>query len=75
MIYLPTPEPVSINFALLSGAQKQAWWYNPRTGEAANIGEAPPLKVASFTPPADGPDWVLVLDDAAQGFAAPGVQG
>jgi len=75
MIYLPTPEPVSVNFDLLAGAQKQAWWYNPRTGEAVRIGEAPPLKVASFTPPADGPDWVLVLDDAAQGFAAPGVQG
>ncbi|MFN8486504.1 MAG: glycoside hydrolase family 140 protein [Caldilineaceae bacterium] len=73
MIYLPTPEPVSVNLDLLSGAQKQAWWYNPRTGEAASIGEAPPLKVASFTPPADGPDWVLVLDDATQNYGNPSI--
>ncbi|CAN5773909.1 glycoside hydrolase family 140 protein [soil metagenome] len=72
LIYLPTAEAVSINLDLLSGAIKQAWWYNPRTGEALTIGEVVPLRIASFTPPIDGPDWVLVLDDAAQKFGAPG---
>ncbi len=26
----------------------------------------------TFAPPQGGPDWVLVLDDAACGFPAPG---
>jgi hypothetical protein len=28
----------------------------------------------SFTPPAGGPDWVLVLDDVAKSYPTPGGQ-
>jgi len=72
-VYLPTPEPVSIELSVLAGNRKRAWWYNPRTGTATTVEDAIEASVASFTPPVDGPDWVLVLDDAAQNFAAPGV--
>lgn len=72
-IYLPTHEPVSIDLSVLAGNRKRAWWYNPRTGTATTAEDAITASVASFTPPIDGPDWVLVLDDAAQNFAAPGV--
>ena len=72
-VYLPTREPVSIDLSVLAGNRKRAWWYNPRTGTATTVEDAIAASVASFTPPVDGPDWVLVLDDAAQNFAAPGV--
>jgi len=71
-IYLPTCEPVSIDLSVLAGTSQRAWWYNPRTGAATSIDETITSASASFTPPVDGPDWVLVLDDATQHFAAPG---
>jgi hypothetical protein len=52
----------------------KAWWFNPRTGEATSIGEFPNTGEREFTPPDKGEllDWVLVLDDAAKKFPAPG---
>ena len=72
LIYLPTREAVTVNLDAFAGKQVRAWWYNPRTGEATQIGTVLPMRQVSFTPPVDGPDWVLVLDDVAQGFDAPG---
>lgn len=72
LIYLPQRESVTVNLEPLTGRTFLAWWYNPRTGEASAIGEVHPMRHAGFTPPVDGPDWVLVLDDAAQGFGPPG---
>ena len=52
----------------------KAWWYNPRDGESAVIGEFSSAGQREFVPPSLGEnmDWVLVLDDAARGFPAPG---
>jgi hypothetical protein len=72
-IYTPLVQPVVVQFAWCRGAQVRAWWFNPRSGGAAAIGEFKAEGVMTFLPPVDGPDWVLVLDDAAAGFAAPGV--
>jgi hypothetical protein len=72
-VYLPTPEPVNIDLSVLAGNRKRAWWYNPRTGAATIVDDHISSSIASFTPPVDGPDWVLVVDDATQNFAAPGV--
>lgn len=71
----------------LSGTAYRAWWYDPRTGAATRIGEFQRTQAGDreadvhrgditreFTPPSSGPgrDWVLVLDDAARNFPAPG---
>ncbi len=64
-IYLPKPEPVTVNMDLLSGKQVKASWYDPRSGQWSDIGVHPAKGEQTYTPPADGPDWVLVLDAAA----------
>jgi hypothetical protein len=71
----------------LSGKSYKAWWFDPRNGTATAIGEFPRTEAGDresdvhrgdiskeFTPPTSGPgnDWVLVLDDAAKNFPAPG---
>ena len=58
----------------LSGKTIRGWWYDPRQGTAAAIGEFEKTGFKDFTPPSSGPgnDWVLVLDDASKNFPAPG---
>ncbi len=73
MVYIPTAgQAVTINLDRLSGEVVTAWWYDPRTGQSSPIGEYPTTGPRTFTTPAAGPDWVLVLDDKRSGFAAPG---
>jgi hypothetical protein len=67
-----TPAMVELDLTQLSGQQLAAWWYDPRTGVAQAIGVLTKEGQARFTPPAGGPDWVLVLDDVASGFPPPG---
>jgi len=74
-VYTPMVQPVTVHLDWAAGSQMRAWWYNPRTGGATVIGEFSGSGRVSFNPPVDGPDWVLVLDDASQDFAAPGVLG
>lgn len=71
-VYLPLPLPVTVNLETISGAQVNAWWYVPCTGEAMWIGRFPASGAQTFSPSGQHPDWVLVLDDADQGFGAPG---
>lgn len=71
-VYTPVVQPVAVQFNWAAGPRVRAWWYNPRTGGAAAIGEFAAQGVMTFQPPVDGPDWVLVLDDADAGFDAPG---
>jgi hypothetical protein len=72
LVYVPTGQPVEIDLEKLAGTTLTAWWYDPRLGIAQRLGEFPRRGTRAFTPPADGPDWVLVLDDAAEDFPAPG---
>jgi hypothetical protein len=72
-VYIPTgSQTVSIQMAALAGTDVTAWWYDPRTGAAAPAGRFTNQGVQDFTTPPTGPDWVLVLDDTARGFDAPG---
>ena len=61
----------------LSGDSVKAYWYDPRLGTSAFVGEFPKTESRTFTPPSSGRgnDWVLVLDDAARNFPAPGTIG
>jgi uncharacterized protein DUF4038/collagenase-like protein with putative collagen-binding domain len=58
----------------LSGTRIRAYWYDPRHGTSLLIDEFDKVPFRDFTPPSSGPgnDWVLVLDDASKGYAAPG---
>lgn len=71
-VYVPSGKPVTVDLRRLSGQTLIAQWYDPRTGESTSIGQFPQGQSQEFTPPSDGPDWILTLDDAAQGFGPPG---
>ena len=75
MVYAPIGREFSVKADMLKAEKITAWWYCPRTGKAQKIGsfenDGTPL---TFTPPTPGEamDWVLVLDDAAKRYPAPG---
>ncbi|MDQ3855388.1 MAG: glycoside hydrolase family 140 protein [Chloroflexota bacterium] len=72
MVYIPSGREVELDLEKLSGERVDAHWFDPRTGVSRSIGTFPREDRMSFTPPGGGPDWVLVLDDAARGFSPPG---
>ena len=75
MVYAPVGRPFAVRMSAVSGARVKAWWFDPREGRATAIGEiANDGGERTFTPPAaaEALDWVLVLDDAAQGYGPPG---
>jgi hypothetical protein len=74
MVYLPMTHAVSVHLTSLRGSSVRGWWYDPRTGQLSHIGKvAKSADPVIFTPPFDGPDWVLVVEDADQFALPPGV--
>ncbi len=76
MAYAYTGRAFTIQMGSISGSEVQAWWYNPRTGEATKVGSFKNRAALAFDPPGEktnGNDWVLVLDDASMKFNTPGV--
>jgi hypothetical protein len=74
-VYAYTGHPFSVRMGIVSGAKVQAWWFDPRTGAAQEVGTFDNHGERRFTPPGEpspGNDWVLVLDDAAAGRSEPG---
>jgi hypothetical protein len=74
-IYMATGKPVTVAMGKTSGAKARAWWFDPRNGQAQAAGEFENTGQRTFDPPGEPGrenDWVLVLDDAAKGYAAPG---
>jgi hypothetical protein len=71
-VYTYTGRPFQIRMGRITGKQVQAYWYNPRNGQATSIGTVRNDGVRTFTPP-ERTDWVLVLDDATKQFRPPGV--
>lgn len=76
MIYAPVSRPFGVRLDLLNAARLKAWWFDPRTGKATPAGTYPGTGEHVFTPPTPGEqsDWVLVLDDAAKKYPAPGTR-
>jgi hypothetical protein len=74
MVYAPAGRAFRVRMNAITGASVRAWWFNPRNGQASAIGEFPNTGEREFSPPDPGEnlDWVLVLDDAGQGFTTPG---
>jgi hypothetical protein len=73
MVYLPQNKPVTIDISLISGTTKNIWWFNPRNGKATKGKQVKGTEKQSFTPPKEGQDWILVIDDASKKFKTPGV--
>jgi len=75
-VYAPVGRPFKVRMDAVKGAKVKAWWFDPRDGKAAPIGEFPGAGEREFTPPGRGEmlDWVLVLDDASKGFPPPGTR-
>jgi hypothetical protein len=76
-VYIPTgaifgSREIELDLGNLAGEQVVAWWYDPRTGASRSQGVRPKQARMTFTVPHGGLDWVLVLDDAAAGYPAPG---
>ena len=74
MVYAPIGRAFSVRMDAIRGKEAKAWWFDPRTGEAREIGTFPTSGERRFVPPNPGEmlDWVLVLDDAAKGYPPPG---
>jgi hypothetical protein len=73
-VHSPRGEPVAVDQQRLGAVDITSWWFDPRYGRAYPIHTGVGTAVQFFTPPSAGRgcDWVLVLDAAARGFAAPG---
>lgn len=72
IVYIPADgAPVRVNLEKTSGKMANAWWYNPRDGEAAFIAKFPASGSRNFQKP-DNQDWVLVIDNESGGCKAPG---
>jgi hypothetical protein len=76
MAYSYTGQAMTMSMGRISGSQVKGWWFNPRNGEAKNIGTFKNEGRIQFVPPVvqdSAHDWVLVLDDTRTKFLPPGV--
>jgi hypothetical protein len=73
-VYVASGKAVTVDLGKLSGKELKAYWYDPRSGEAKEIGTFARSGKREFTPPSSGAgnDWVLVLDDVARKYPPPG---
>ena len=69
-IYTAAGRPITVNAGKISGNQFNAYWFDPRNGEAKSIGKFDNKGRHQFKPPTAGygKDWILVLDDAAKDY-------
>lgn len=74
MVYTPVGRTFSVRMDAIKGSKVKAWWFNPRNGRAESIGNFENTGTREFVPlnPGEMLDWVLVLDDAAKNYPAPG---
>ena len=73
-VYFPlNDQAATIDLGRLAARRITGWWYDPRTGAAHPLGELAGGAHRAFRSPPYGPDWVLVLDDAARRFPPPGM--
>lgn len=73
-VYTGSGIAFTVNLGKISGAQVKAFWFNPRNGASTEIGVFENSGTREFKPQYEGlgSDWVLVLDDPAKQYPAPG---
>lgn len=76
MVYVPVGRKFSVRMDVIKGKEIVAWWYNPRNGEARQIGKYHNTGIQTFISPNPGEntDWMLVLDDTSKKYPAPGIK-
>ena len=63
MIYLPQPNPITIDLTKLKQGKKKASWFNPVTGKFIRVKKRIDTGKVTFNPPSmTQKDWVLVID-------------
>lgn len=78
-VYVPQGNALTLKMGVISGQTVNAWWFDPRSGNAIKIGtidntgeksfQVPPMsKELAWLKTGRGCDWVLVLDDASAKF-------
>ncbi|WP_221391726.1 glycoside hydrolase family 140 protein [Dyadobacter sp. NIV53] len=69
-IYTAAGRQITVNAGKISGNQFNAYWFDPRKGEAKLIGKYDNKGRHQFKPPTAGygKDWILVLDDPAKNY-------
>lgn len=75
MVYTEQGKPIVVNTTSIGkGSVVDAWWFSPETGKSEYIGKVKKDKKSEFIPATNGigNDWVLVIDDPAAGYPAPG---
>jgi hypothetical protein len=74
LVYLAKGQKVSVGTQKLSDDDINGWWYNPRNGEALEIGVEIEPGIQEFYPPTNGynNDWLLVLDAEKAKLNKPG---
>lgn len=76
MVYIPAPQDITLDTRVIDPSLLKAWWYDPRSGRATlfrgDFANAGTLEVPARS---EGPDWVLVVDDATADYPAPGRPG
>ena len=71
--YLPSARQITVDLSRLSGEQISVTWFDPARGTTQAQSSMTGRQTVTLSPPsARAGDWVLILDDSARGFAAPG---
>lgn len=73
-VYTASGIAFTVNMGKISGARLTGYWYNPRNGTSTEIGVFENSGTREFRPQYEGlgSDWVLVLNDEAKKYPAPG---
>jgi hypothetical protein len=78
LVYSAAGEPFTVSFACLNSPHAKLWWYDPRYGVAELFHEHHEgnQSINQYAPPTAGlgNDWLLVMDNADEGFTAPGMR-
>jgi hypothetical protein len=74
MVYSASSRKYVISTDAIAGDKLQFWWFNPRDGTHLDLGVFEKHSRVEISPPYLGEDldFVFVIDDAGQGFSAPG---
>lgn len=72
-VYTAAGKPFTVVMEKIRGDSLQAYWYDPRSGQAREIGIVANKGRRRFDPPSKGygQDWVLVLDDRSKNYVKP----
>jgi hypothetical protein len=70
-VYSPRGEPFTLDQRRVNGPRRKEIWFDPRYGAAYEVHTTTAAAFQTYTPPSSGRgnDWVLVVEDAAAGFA------